>query len=120
MTKLFAAFLIVAALVAIPANAQTIPLSIPITGNGPQGTNFTGNLALTNFALNNAGQLVVNGILTGTLSRGNNTIGSVLQTVTFAVDAAQSTASCQILHLELGPLDLNLLGLRVQLNRVVL
>jgi hypothetical protein len=25
---------------------------------------------------------------------------------------------CPILHLELGPLDLNLLGLRVQLNRV--
>jgi hypothetical protein len=27
---------------------------------------------------------------------------------------------CRILHLELGPLDLNLLGLRIQLNRVVL
>ena len=27
---------------------------------------------------------------------------------------------CPILHLELGPLDLNLLGLRVQLNQVVL
>ena len=28
--------------------------------------------------------------------------------------------TCPILHLELGPLDLNLLGLRVQLNQVVL
>jgi hypothetical protein len=28
--------------------------------------------------------------------------------------------ACPILHLELGPLDLNLLGLRVQLNQVVL
>lgn len=28
--------------------------------------------------------------------------------------------ACPILHLELGPLDLNLLGLRVELNRVVL
>jgi hypothetical protein len=27
---------------------------------------------------------------------------------------------CPILHLELGPLDLNLLGLRVELDRVVL
>lgn len=27
---------------------------------------------------------------------------------------------CPILHLELGPLDLNILGLRVQLNQVVL
>jgi hypothetical protein len=31
----------------------------------------------------------------------------------------QPTA-CPILHLDLGPLDLNLLGLRVQLNEVVL
>jgi hypothetical protein len=31
----------------------------------------------------------------------------------------QPTA-CPVLHLELGPLDLNLLGLRVQLNQVVL
>jgi hypothetical protein len=29
-------------------------------------------------------------------------------------------ATCPILHLDLGPLDLNLLGLRVQLNEVVL
>lgn len=28
--------------------------------------------------------------------------------------------TCPILHLELGPLDLDLLGLRVQLNQVVL
>jgi hypothetical protein len=121
MTKFLAAMLLIAALVTIPASAQTSPLNIPITGSGAQGTNFTGNLALTNFALNNAGQLVVNGVLTGTLTRGSNTLGSVLQTVTFLVDPAQSSATaCQVLHLELGPLDLNLLGLRVQLNRVVL
>lgn len=29
-------------------------------------------------------------------------------------------AACPILRLELGPLDLNLLGLRVQLNQVIL
>jgi len=29
-------------------------------------------------------------------------------------------ASCDILHLELGPLDLDLLGLEVHLNRIVL
>jgi hypothetical protein len=32
----------------------------------------------------------------------------------------QQQEVCPILHLELGPLDLNLLGLRVQLNQVVL
>jgi hypothetical protein len=33
---------------------------------------------------------------------------------------AQQQASCPILHLELGPLDLNLLGLVIHLNRIVL
>ena len=32
----------------------------------------------------------------------------------------QQQEPCPILHLELGPLDLNLLGLRIQLNQVVL
>ena len=32
----------------------------------------------------------------------------------------QVTGTCDILSLTLGPLDLNLLGLRVQLNQVVL
>lgn len=34
--------------------------------------------------------------------------------------AAQQPAACDVLNLVLGPLDLNLLGLRVQLNQVVL
>jgi hypothetical protein len=34
--------------------------------------------------------------------------------------ARQQQATCSILHLVLGPLDLNLLGLKVHLNRVVL
>lgn len=34
--------------------------------------------------------------------------------------APSAQATCAILNLVLGPLDLNLLGLRVQLNRVVL
>jgi hypothetical protein len=33
---------------------------------------------------------------------------------------ASSAAACDILNLVLGPLDLNILGLRIQLNRVVL
>ena len=36
------------------------------------------------------------------------------------LDAAATQASCAILHLELGPLDLNLLGLMVHLDRIVL
>jgi hypothetical protein len=44
-------------------------------------------------------------------------VGTVDQTVTVPL---QANGSCQILHLELGPLDLDLLGLVVHLDRVVL
>ena len=39
---------------------------------------------------------------------------------TAAAPATQATASCGILHLELGPLDLDVLGLVVHLDKVVL
>jgi hypothetical protein len=39
---------------------------------------------------------------------------------TGAASGAQAQATCNILHLVLGPLNLNLLGLKVHLNRVVL
>jgi hypothetical protein len=45
-------------------------------------------------------------------------IGTVLKTITLIVTFKTST--CQILALELGPLDLDLLGLQVHLNKVVL
>ena len=38
----------------------------------------------------------------------------------FTTTLLQANGSCPILHLELGPLDLNLLGLVVHLDRVVL
>ena len=44
--------------------------------------------------------------------------GAVLKTIQMIVNITD--ASCDILHLELGPLDLELLGLEVHLNRIVL
>jgi hypothetical protein len=102
---------------AAPAQA----LSVPVTGTftdalGGTGT-FVGNLALTRFTVQN-GALVAIGTLTGTLTDSvGNVLGTVTQTVTFPVTAS---ATCEILHLELGPLDLNLLGLMVHLDKVVL
>jgi len=37
-----------------------------------------------------------------------------------SLGVGQASGSCQILHLVLGPLDLNLLGLMVHLDQVVL
>ncbi len=91
---------------------------IPITGTSPSGATFRGTLDLVRFVVRD-GQLVAVGTLTGTL---RNAAGTVVGTVDRLVSlpVTQTTGSCQILRLVLGPLDLNLLGLRVQLNRVVL
>lgn len=82
------------------------------------------------------GVTVVQGDMTATLRRGNGTLVGVVHRhdVTLPVKApgahsasaftasqvAATAATCNILHLVLGPLDLNLLGLAVHLNRVVL
>ena len=43
---------------------------------------------------------------------------SVLRTI--SLPAVVGNTTCQILHLDLGPLSLNLLGLNIDLSRVVL
>ncbi len=45
-------------------------------------------------------------------------VTSVVQTVTMPVAVGETT--CAILHLDLGPISLNLLGLQIDLSRIVL
>jgi hypothetical protein len=56
--------------------------------------------------------------LTGTLTNAAGQVTTILQTVTLPV--ANITGTCDILHLDLGPLSLNILGLQVDLSRIVL
>jgi hypothetical protein len=105
-------------LVSAPAApAQTGLLTVPITGQGPNST-FAGDFTLTGVRVVN-GALTAVGTLTGTLT---NTTTGVTQAVnqTIRLPLTQATGTCQILHLTLGPLDLDLLGLQVHLNQVVL
>ncbi|MFL5690212.1 MAG: hypothetical protein ACJ795_00245 [Ktedonobacteraceae bacterium] len=92
---------------------------IPVSGTASNGGTFKGRLNVTSFA-NQNGSLVANGTLNGTLrNSAGKVIGTVTnQAVTLPVLITQST--CTILTLTLGPLDLNLLGLMVHLNQVVL
>jgi hypothetical protein len=98
---------------------QVSPITQPVTGTLADGGTFAGTLTLTRFAAQQ-GQLVALGTLTGTLT---DATGAVLGTVTnqaVALPVTNLVGSCQVLHLELGPLDLDLLGLVVHLDRVVL
>jgi hypothetical protein len=83
---------------------------------GQAGT-FTGNFTPSQFA--DGGQNVTStGLLTGTLTDSTGATQNVSQTQTFAVQDILPAASCQVLDLNLAPLDLNLLGLVVHLDRV--
>ncbi len=82
---------------------HNIPVTADVTG-ALQGT-LQGTLNIDHFAVQN-GQVVAVGML-------DNVPVSVPVTV-------DPSSSCEILHLVLGPLDLNLLGLMIHLNQVVL
>jgi hypothetical protein len=92
---------------------------IPISGTLSNGGEFVGTFDLNRFAVQD-GTLVAVGELSGTLT---DAAGVVIGTVTdllVRIPVTQASGTCQILHLELGPLDLDLLGLVVHLDRVVL
>jgi hypothetical protein len=96
------------------------PLVIPINAAGGA---FTGTFTLSSFAIQN-GQLVANGIVSGTDANGVSHFGTVTtavsSTTSTAAPAAAAAAVCSILHLVLGPINLNVLGLQVTTNQIVL
>jgi hypothetical protein len=97
----------------------TSPVTVPIAGTYAGGT-VAGAFEITRFASQN-GQIVALGTLTATLTDTVTGIGqSVTQSLALPVTDFVFGATCDILHLTLGPLDLDLLGLRVHLDEVVL
>jgi hypothetical protein len=113
-------------------NKATGNLVLPIAGtvDGVAGT-LSGTLSISRFG-RSGNQLLAVGTLSATVSDATGAIQRTIVTplavpVTASAVQAQPSASavaiaatCPILHLELGPLDLDLLGLVVHLDRVVL
>jgi hypothetical protein len=100
---------------AAPPNAAAAVSIAPAQTGGV----LDGVFEITDFAVNSAGQLVANGVFTGTA-----TIGGITQEITTTasviITQVDAPGSCSILDLVLGPLHLDLLGLVVDLNQVVL
>jgi hypothetical protein len=95
------------------------PITIPIVGTGTQGS-FAGTFTLSRFVAQN-GVLSAVGVLAGTVTNtATGAVTSIARNVTLPVLIDPAQATCEILHLELGPLDLNLLGLLIHLDQVVL
>src|SRR6266516_6310448 len=93
-------------------------VAVPVTGTTSRGGKFTGTFNIKQFSVVN-NQIVAIGTLTGTIQKAvGNVVGTVLKTNSLIVTF--HGASCDILHLELGPLDVDLLCLSVHLDKSVL
>jgi energy-converting hydrogenase Eha subunit A len=118
--------------VPVAASAQSAPTSesvasftsVPVHGKTASGKMFNGHFTVNRFITENGKSMAV-GHLTGFVGhRGVNKTGvaipiAVQQPSTTSATTA-ALAACPILHLVLGPLNLNLLGLHITLNQVVL
>jgi hypothetical protein len=104
---------------AAPPTTDT-SLTVPITGTATNAAGepvaFAGEFTLQRFTTVDGGLAAV-GQLTGTLT---NTVTGAVQNVTQQVilPVVGTQATCEILDLTLGPLDLDLLGLVVHLDQV--
>ena len=112
-------------------NALSLPLTGSFTDALGQTGQFTGHFKLVQFAVEGDG-IVGRGFVVGNLvdSTGRS-LGSVTKSASMPLQLPnrsvarrasrlETNATCPILHLVLGPLDLDLLGLTVNLNQVVL
>jgi hypothetical protein len=92
-------------------NSQGI--TIPVLGSG-SGATFVGAFNLQRFSVVN-GVVSAVGTLTGTVTNAAGQVTSIVRTLTIPLDLGATQATCDILHL-----DLNLLGLNIDLSRIIL
>jgi hypothetical protein len=122
-------------------------LSVPVSGsvaldaNPAQSTALAGTFVIQRFVKNGDGVDAVGTLTASFADPATSTVRTIVTQASLPVDrqasggpataaaeadapvhgpAVAAQAACDVLHLVLGPLDLNLLGLRIQLNQVVL
>jgi hypothetical protein len=97
------------------------PSRVRVSGMLTDGTGaVTGSLDVNTFTASGS-QLLATGTFTGTVTDdAHNVLAFGTQPITVLVDLSDSSGSYESVHLALGPLDVNLLGVRVHLHQVVL
>ncbi len=99
---------------------QDVTATVVNAETGKRVGRFTGTLSLDSFSLSDTADAIeTSGTLDGAVKAGSTT-ESVSQSFSDVTTALASNGGCTILTLDLGPLDLEILGLRVQLNRIEL
>jgi hypothetical protein len=121
------------------ATQKSAPLPIPVSGTSTDGTAFAGTFNLQRVIVGEDGKLHGIGTLIGRATKASGEVrdivvgglsmdlvastipaGSAQQASALQPSAPPQQEACDILHLTLGPLDLNLLGLVIHLDQVKL
>jgi hypothetical protein len=100
-------------------NLSRLLQGINLTGTTQNGGTFTGTLDVKRLAVVN-GKLSLVGVVNGVVKDASGAITKTITNAPVTIPLAGANGTCSILHLELGPLDLDLLGLQVHLSRIVL
>ena len=111
---------------------QAAPLQLPIAGTGAGGLTFTGTLSVLKFVVRD-GQVAVIGMVRGTAMSAGMPLGTVLlgpltlpvqvgpgATLAPTSAAPVAAATCQVLHIDIGAVNLNVLGLQVATQPIAL
>jgi hypothetical protein len=106
----------------VPPKTNSLPAlkTVPIHGVAKNGKQFNGTYAIQRYVAR-AHKAYAVGTLKGTLKGRHVTRYNVMMPATLAAPSVTGAAKaaaltpCTVLQLQLGPIDLNLLGLRVQL-----
>lgn len=124
---LVAAICAVALIVPVAAGAQTLPSGtntaslthVPVSGVAKNHKKFNGHFAVDRF-VSRGGKTFAIGTLTGKFGSKRINRSNVAMPASVAtgspIGAAHAAATCSVLHLVLGPVNLNLLGLVVTLG----
>jgi hypothetical protein len=116
-TLTLSALFAVATLLATPfASAAAPSLTVPVTGSG-SGLSLTGTFSITKFVTTAQG-IGALGTLSATVTNALGVTTAIVKNITIPVIIGPTT--CDILHLDLGPLSLDILGLQVDLSRIIL
>lgn len=104
--------------------ADLAAVASTVTGTASDGSTFAGSFTPTSFQVQD-GVLTVTGTVEGALTSATGTqtavpASEVTTTVGSALTERAAGGGCDIVNLDLGPLNLNVLGLVIDLNQIVL